>query len=51
MKNKITAPQMLQVTLLIISVRAEYKSRLKRKVKQAVFDDISLQIKNLLKQD
>lgn len=49
--KKITAPQLLLVTLLMISVRSEYNSRLKMQVKQAPFDNINLQIKNLLNQD
>lgn len=49
MKNKIRAPQTLQVTLTVISVRSEYNSRLKRQAKQAAFENINLQIKNLLK--
>lgn len=51
MKNKITAPQMLLVTLLMISVTSEYNSRLKMPVNQVPFDNIHLQIKNLLNQD
>lgn len=42
---------MLEMTLLMISVRSEYNSELERQAKQTAFDNINSEVKNLLKWD